>query len=143
MKNQFKIKEIKFDLIISIIFFSVLIAYTHYTGQTSLSNFSLHYDALISLSSTLLGFLITALAILITLPSTETIEKFKRHTMFPMLFGTFLLTIYIFLIFLILSLIALLLLPNNLILSWILIFFLIYSMISFMRILWILKNILL
>ena len=55
MKNQFKIKEIKFDLIISIIFFSVLIAYTHYTGQTSLSNFSLHYDALISLSSNFTG----------------------------------------------------------------------------------------
>jgi hypothetical protein len=138
MKALFAIKEIRIDLILSIvitIIISLLLVNYNKTGSIC-SN----YGTYVSLSSTLLGFLITAYAILITFPESYKIKLLKKSPLFPKIYDTFIYTIYVIIVFFLVSLAGFIFDVQDLIFCIIVLFFLIYSIICVIRTIRILRQ---
>jgi hypothetical protein len=138
MKDLYAIKEIRNDLILSIVItivISILMVIYNKTGSIC-SN----YGTYVSLSSTLLGFLITAYAILIAFPESYKIKLLKKSPLFPKIYDTFIYTIYIIIVFFLVSLSGFIFDIKESIFCIIVLFFLIYSIICVIRTIKILRQ---
>jgi len=138
MIKLLKIREIKFDLIISIIVTISLFLYLCSVGKIDI--IGTKYDVYVSLSATFLGFLITAYAILITFPDSYKIRLLKKHEDFPRLFDAFILGIYVLIVQFVLSFLGFIFSISNIWFILIVLFTLVYSVIFVLRIVWILKK---
>lgn len=138
MANIFKIKEMKIDFILSVLFTILIFIYLIVTGKSEA--ICSKYDVYISLSATFLGFLITAYAILITFPDSYKIRLLKKHEDFSTFFDAFILGIYVLILQFILSFIGFIFGISNEWFCLIVLFTLIYSVIFVLRIVWILKK---
>lgn len=143
MKGILRIEEVRSALIISVVILLLLIIYTHiYSLENVVAiHIASNYGTFISLSSTLLGFLITAYTILIAFPENYKISILRQHRLYPILYEVFHFTAMLLLAFLITSIIGLVLGVSNIIYSYFLIFILIFSLFLVFRVIWILKQV--
>lgn len=133
-----KVQELRLGAIASAIFFIVLILYLLYKSNLGM----LHGDYwdFISLSATLLGFLITAYAILVTFPENHKIRSLKANKKFTYIFDVFLFPVYPLLTLLVLSLLGFFLKINNVVYDAVLVFALIWSVVGVIGTVWVLKE---
>lgn len=99
MNKFFKLSEIRITLIISIILCIILIYLNKIPSK-------LDYDIFLSISSTLFGFLITSLSILLVFPNEGRIKLLKRHNNYESVYQTFLISIIFLILLFILSLVG-------------------------------------
>ncbi len=140
MIEIFKMKEIKKDLLFSIIAFFVLILVIFVTKKAHVFStiVSEKYDFFASMYLTLVGFMVTSLSILINFPENYKIKFLKTHPLFPRVFETFVFATFLFLAIFILSLIGLFLRITFTLYIWLYLFFILWSMIMVFRVIWIL-----
>lgn len=138
MKTLFAIREIQIDFIVSIILTAIISFLI--CNQNKIGSINTNFGTFVSLSSTLLGFLITAYAILITFPESYKIKLLKRNPLFQKLYETFIFTIYVLIVLFLVSLIGLIFDVKNEIFCIVVIFFLIYSIVCVVRTIKILRQ---
>jgi hypothetical protein len=136
--GAFQVQEIRRGAIVSAIFLIALILYLIYLNK--LETIHGDYWDYISLSATLLGFLITAYAILVTFPENHKIRALKANKKYVYIFDVFLFPVYPLLALLILSLVGSFLKINNQIYDTILVFMLIWSVVGVIETTWVLKE---
>jgi len=137
-RSAFKVQELRIEALISIALLIILIFYLIYTNNLK----AIHGDYwdYISLSATLLGFLITAYAILVTFPENHKIRALKANTKYIYIFDIFLFPVYPLLALLVFSLIGSFLKINNVVYDVILVFTLIWSVVGVITTIWVLKE---
>lgn len=136
--GAFEVQELRIGAIASAIFLIALISYLAYTNK--LETIHGDYWDYISLSATLLGFLITAYAILVTFPENHKIRALKSNKKYVYIFDVFLFPVYPLLALLILSLVGSFLKINNEIYDTVLVFALIWSVVGVIETIWVLKE---
>jgi hypothetical protein len=143
MRKIFKIDEVKSALVISIVLTLLLIVYInmHCSEDVVAMHIADNYGTFISLSATLLGFLITAYTILIAFPENYKIAILRQHKLYPILYEVFHFTAMLLLAFLITSIIGLVLGVSSIIFSYFMILILIFSLFLVFRVMWILKQV--
>lgn len=134
----FKVREVQRDFVIGIVISILTVYYIWITESIQLVYNN--YGACVSLSATLLGFLITSFTILLAFPINYKIQLLKEHAMYPMLFGVFLLSIYTLIVLFILSIAGSLLHIINFWYCGVLVLMLIWSVLCVIRTVWILKK---
>lgn len=136
--GAFKVQEIRIGAVASISFSTLLILYLLYVGKLK----AIHGDYwdYISLSVTLLGFLITAYAILVTFPENHKIRALRANKGYVYIFDVFLFPAYPLLVLLILSLIGSFLKIDNMVYDAVLVFLLIWSVVGVIETVWVLKE---
>lgn len=128
-----KVREFRVDTIITILLVAVsMLLY----GEQISAWLQEKADTLTSVCVTLLGFLITSLVILLTFPENHRIRFIKKHPTYSKIYYQFLFTIVLLLILAITSFIVSLL-P---VLITLVILLLVWSTISLVRCVWILKK---
>jgi len=133
MFRLWKVREFQIDTFLTILLAGISLFL--YGGQISIW-LKEKADILISISVTLLGFLITSLVILLTFPENHKIKFIKRHPTYPKIYHYFLFTITLFLALAVTSFVA----PILSILFPLVTLLLVWSMISLVRCIWILKR---
>ncbi|ASJ11262.1 hypothetical protein A3L12_08125 [Thermococcus sp. P6] len=134
MFKLWKVKEFRMDVLLTILIF-VMLPFLGNMAQIS-AWVREKDDVLTSVSVTLLGFLITSLVILLTFPENHRIKFIKKHPTYPKIYDYFLFTIILLLILAIASLVVSLV-PQ---LSALVVLLLVWSLISLLRCVWILKK---
>lgn len=136
--SVFEVREIRRGFIASAIFLLSLVSYLIYINKLD----TLHgkYWDYISISATLLGFLITAYAILVTFPENHKIRVLKANRKYKYVFDIFLLPIYPLISLLLLSLIGFFLDVNQPIYDLAITFMLIWSVVGVIETVWVLKE---
>lgn len=136
MIKTFKIPEIKYILIFTIILtILVQISSVYYNF-----NIGIDYGLYLGVISSLIGFLFTALSILIVFPEKGKIVKLEKHELYPFLSKIFLLTIFSLLLLLIDLIIGNLWGEHIYFQKVIFLFLLIFSMMLILLDLWIFKR---
>lgn len=133
MFGLWKVREFRVDTFFTILL--VMISLFLYGSQISMW-LEEKADVLTSISVTLLGFLITSLVILLTFPENHRIRLIKKHPTYPKIYHYFLFTIMLYLALVIASFLISLF-PTLFSLVLIL---LVWSTISLIRCIWILKR---
>ncbi|EHP83583.1 hypothetical protein [Methanotorris formicicus] len=93
MKEIFGVKEVKHDFIKSIVLFIILILIPiiFKIDVDTLKLAEKMHNSFLTISITFAGFLLTALAILVTFPTNEKIEFMKKHKLYPKIFQVYIL----------------------------------------------------
>ena len=138
MVEIFKVKEIKHDLYFTIAVSMLIIGLdTIY----HMANEIFKYTALLSnISITMAGFLITALAILISFPQNQKINFMEDHPTYPLIFYTFIFTIVLSLLLFGAAVFFLVSGLRHAVAAYLIIFLLIWTVVSIIRCVWLLKR---
>lgn len=141
--SVFKIRDVKIDFLLSLIL--SLIIYLILKNGVLPCIVSDTISVICTISATLLGFLITAYALLLAFPKGGNMNLISQHPTYPSIFDCFMLTIYVHALLLITSLFGLLMdihICNvfSEFYYYILIFFICYSLVTLMRCLYLLYN---
>ncbi len=143
MINIFKIKELKNDFIISVILGVLFIAIIYFLDLNFIFfNISNSLGTILSISVTLVGFLITSLTILFVFPENNRMRFVKAHPTYKYVFYAFIVSIILFVVIAILSFVFKILTPYvpSFFLSLLIVLF-VWAMVSLFRCLWLLKKI--
>jgi hypothetical protein len=140
----FKVPEIRRGILMSLSF-SVLLWYYIYINNKYYIIYE-NYWNYVSLSATLLGFMITAFTIFISFPSNFKMKLLSKNENYPLLIAAFLWTIYLLIILLASSISGVFVdLPNfpylYEIASFLFLFILNWSLVSVLITIWILKRV--
>ena len=138
MLKIIRFREIQTDFFISVLLTALVVFFSF--SPEKVTAICSKYDVYVSLSATFLGFLITAYAILITFPGSYKIKIVKSHRDYPFLFDAFILGILVMIILFVISFIGYLFGISSDIFCIIVTFFLVYSFVFVLRIVWILKK---
>ena len=123
MIDLFKIKEIQFIAIISLIIFIIILFYFD-----KISNITICYETFLSISASLFGFLITTLSILIVFPDKGRMKILNKHNLYRYLFDIVIVSIILQFIIFIFSLIGNLFSFKNIWISFLFIILIVMSL---------------
>lgn len=136
---------LKYDLIISIfitIGFFIFIQNNNDISLTVLNNISNTYDVILSISITMLGFIITGVSILVVFLERESLALFHKSKSYSLIYKVYFSTITYLAILTIFSLLACGLKPiGQMYFNYIIFFLSIVSILRIYRCVWILKRI--
>lgn len=135
MINLFKIKEIQFIAIISLIIFIIILFYFD-----KISNITICYETFLSISASLFGFLITTLSILIVFPDKGRMKILNNHNLYRYLFDIVIVSIILQFIIFIFSLIGNLFSFKNIWISFLFIILIVMSLEFLLLDIWIIKK---
>jgi hypothetical protein len=136
--STFRVPEVKWGIGASAMLVIFLVLYLSYVNKLGIIHGK--YWDYISISATLLGFLITAYAILITFPENHKIRVLKANRNYKHIFDIIMLPMYPLISLLILSLIGFFLEINHPIYDFVITFMLIWSVIGVIEAVWVLKE---
>lgn len=135
MIDLFKIKEIQFIAIISLIIFIIILFYFD-----KISNITICYETFLSISASLFGFLITTLSILIVFPDKGRMKILNKHNLYRYLFDIVIVSIILQFIIFIFSLIGNLFSFKNIWISFLFIILIVMSLEFLLLDIWIIKK---
>jgi len=138
--NQLRIKEIQKCLAVTVVIFLTTIGIIYYSQDLTISDTCRDYGTYLSVSSTLLGFLITTLAIILTFPENRKIKELKKRDLYLEIYNTFLICLFSLVLFFVLSLIGFIGNIDNCWFCSAVLFALILSIIFIFLIVWILMR---
>ncbi len=90
MINTIKISEIKWIIIVTLSLTFVIYILSYYFNI----NIEIDYRAYLGIIASLIGFLFTAISIIIVFPEKGKITKLEKHKLYPVLLKIFLLTLF-------------------------------------------------
>ena len=140
MLGLWKVREFQLDFFFTIFIVALILLLSHVYSVYILTRLGERAEMIVSISVTLLGFLVTSLVILLTFPENYRIKFIKKHPTYPRVFQQFLFTIFLFLGLAILSFVICLFPTLNLALVVFAFLLLVWSIVSLVRCLWILKK---
>lgn len=135
MIDLFKIKEIQFIVIMSLIIFIIILFYFD-----KISNITICYETFLSISASLFGFLITTLSILIVFPDKGRMKILNKHNLYRYLFDIVIVSIILQFIIFIFSLIGNLFSFKNIWISFLFIILIVMSLEFLLLDIWIIKK---
>jgi len=143
MINIFKVRELKHDFFISILVGIAFIIITYMCGLNFIfSNINNSLETILTISVTLVGFLITSLTILFVFPENHKIKFMKAHPMYKYVIYAFIVSIILFVIIAVLSFVFKILTPYvPPFLLYVMFVLFIWAMVSLFRCVWLLKKI--
>jgi len=142
MINIFRVKELKYDFILSVIIGALSLIIIYCFGLYFIfKNLSQTLEEILTVSVTLAGFLITSLTILFVFPENARIKFIKKHSTYKYIFDAFMLSIILFILIAVLCFVFKIVTPDvpSYLLS-VLIILLTWAMVSLFRCLWLLKR---
>lgn len=137
-ENVLRVKEVKIDIILATVLSIISFIYLWYAER--LYTIFDNYGIFLSISATLMGFLITSFTILIAFPENNKIKTLKKHETYPSIYRAFLLSIKAQILLFVTSLLGLLSGFSQPIYCFIIVWALVLSIIFVRRAVWILKK---
>lgn len=133
MMGLLKLREFQIDTVLALL---IAIFYMVVDGGEVLSVVQKKTDVVISISLTLLGFLMTSLAILLAFPENDRIQFLRKHPTYPKIHEYYLFTIGVLLALAVTSFIASYITILLLVVFWLLV----WSLTMLVRCIWLLKK---